>query len=239
MPKKNSLFEILARHMPANEEVTRAGLERALENGSDLATIKANFSAVFEKALASAYEVYLEAEERLGNKVLLDYLSTSPKSPFRELNGFFLSLTQSRRPRAGKAFEGVIRTLFKKCEYPFTEQAVINGKPDFLLPSKAHYVEKAMDCIVFTAKRTLRERWRQIVTEGTKAYGFFLATQDESLSVTQLKEMSANKIYVVVPIDVKKRIPNYVTANNVITFEDFFEDYLDPAVARWKKQGVI
>jgi len=28
-------------------------------------------------------------------------------------------------------------------------------------------------------------------------------------------------------------------AENVIAFEDFFEDYLDPAMKRWKKAGIV
>jgi len=233
------MFDEFSEKMPFNEAVTRAGLEHALTGKNDTEAIKADFSKIFESALGHAYQLYLTSEERAGNEVLNGYFKTNPSAPFGDLNKFFQSIAQSRKTRAGKAFENVIKALFKKCDYPFAEQAVINGKPDFLLPSKEHYNAKAMDCIVFTAKRTLRERWRQIVTEGTKAYGFFLATQDEDLTATQLKEMAANKIFVVVPQNVKAKIPNYVDANNVISFEDFFEDYLDPAVARWKKQGVI
>ncbi|HZL68556.1 MAG TPA: type II restriction endonuclease [Candidatus Limnocylindrales bacterium] len=84
---------------------------------------------------------------------------------FYALDRFFLGLTQGRRPRAGAAFELVIRRLFVALNYPFTSQAVINGQPDFILPSVEHFRKNAMDAIIFTVKRTLRERWRQIVTE--------------------------------------------------------------------------
>jgi hypothetical protein len=132
----------------------------------------------------------------------------------------------------------VIRTLFKKCKYPFSEQAIINGKPDFVMPSEAYYRSNPIDCIVFTAKRTLRERWRQIVTEGTKAYGFFLATIDDSLTESQMDEMARNKIFVVVPRNLKETNSKYTKAFNVITFETFFDEYLDPAMKRWKKRNL-
>lgn len=56
---------------------------------------------------------------------------------FYALDRFFLGLTQGRRPRAGKAFELLIRELFVRLHYPFTSQPIINGQPDFILPSGA------------------------------------------------------------------------------------------------------
>lgn len=43
----------------------------------------------------------------------------------------------------------------------------------------------APDATIFTIKGTLRERWRQIVTEGTRGLGFFLATIDEGMKESQ------------------------------------------------------
>lgn len=158
---------------------------------------------------------------------------------FTDLDRFYLSLTQSRKVRAGSAFEIVLKTLFKTLGYPFDEQQVINGKPDFLMPSRNHYDKNPMDCIIFTAKRTLRERWRQIVTEGMRGLGFYLATIDEEISGAQLGEMLNHRIYIVVPENIKNRIASYRQAPNVITFEDFFRQHLDPAVKRWKENRVI
>ena len=153
------------------------------------------------------------------------------------LDRFFMSLSQSRKSRAGKAFETIIQTLFTKLSYPYTPQAVINGKPDFIIPNVEHFHRNAMDCIIFTAKRTLRERWRQIVTEGTRGFLFFLATIDGGLTDNQLQEMQSNRIYVVVPQEMKTEF--YTKANNVISFEMFFSQHLDPAMIRWKKNSII
>ena len=127
----------------------------------------------------------------------------------------------------------------KQLNYPFDEQQVINGKPDFLMPSRAHYDRNPMDCIIFTAKRSLRERWRQIVTEGTRGLGFYLATIDEDISTAQLVEMMNHRIYIVVPSGVKNRVEVYTDAQNVITFEEFFKHHLDPAINRWKDKRII
>lgn len=148
-------------------------------------------------------------------------------------------MTQGRRPRAGAAFELIIRRLFVALKYPFTAQAIINGQPDFILPSVDHFRAYPMDATIFTVKRTLRERWRQIVTEGTRGLGFFLATIDENISPHDLKEMLASRIYVVVPKRIIEANEDYRNAKNVMTFEEFFKHHLDPAMKRWKSSGVI
>jgi len=88
-------------------------------------------------------------------------------------------------------------------------------------------------------KKTLRERWRQIVTEGTRGLGFYLATIDEGISVAQPGDMLDHKIYIVVPENIRDKIVSCKAAPNVITCEDFFRQHLDPAVRRWKENGVI
>jgi hypothetical protein len=106
--------------------------------------------------------------------------------------------------------------LSRRLNYPFEEQQVINGKPDFLMPNKQHWDDNTMDCIIFTVKRSLRERWRQIVTEGTRGLGFYLATIDESISSTQISEILSNRIYLVVPSRIKQETETYSSTPNVI-----------------------
>ena len=69
--------------------------------------------------------------------------------------------------------------------------------------------------------------------------GFFLATIDGKVSAAQIREMKGERIQLVVPSKLKEDVRQYATAANVITFEDFLEDYLDPKMTKWKKYGVI
>ncbi len=94
-------------------------------------------------------------------------------------------------------------------------------------------------CVIFTVKRTLRERWRQIVTEGTRGLGFYLATIDEDVSGRDLGEMIQSRINLVVPIRIKGIRQEYEEAPNVISFENFFRFHLDPALDRWRAAGAI
>lgn len=248
-----SLFEIFKKTIFSPASVTEEAIRRKLTPPNDTAEfIKQNFSKLVEELQVDAYNIYLEAERSSGQmairKELIRKVSadanrediiTASAEMFNELDRFFLSLTQSRRSRAGSTFETILKTLFKHLGYPFDEQQVINGKPDFLMPNRAHYDVNAMDCIIFTVKRSLRERWRQVVTEGTRGLGFYLATIDDKISSIQLGEMSRHRIYVVIPEAIKSRLNTYSKAQNVITFEEFFRYHLDPAIVRWKERGVI
>lgn len=202
--------------------------------------IRSRFSALLHETERECYAVYLGHEALHGETVVGELVAEAGTDPiFPTLDRLFLSIGQSRKARAGITFESTIRGLFRQCGYPFEEQCVVNGKPDFLLPSESHYRRFATDCIIFTAKRTIRERWRQIATEGTRGKALYLATIDHKVTAAQSAEMLENRIYLVVPADSKGAVPAYSAAPNVISFEDFFTDHLDPAMERWRRSGVI
>jgi hypothetical protein len=250
---KAKLFSIFKEHILSPTEVVRRALTQVVEERKfDADYIKAHFSELVTGTQERAYDIFLDSQRSSWRKSIQTFLGkTLPENvtraevaqfltdQFEELDSFFLSLTNSRRPRAGSAFQITINELFKRLGYPLVEQPEIDGIPDFLLPSIEHFRKNPIDCIIFTVKRTLRERWRQIVTEGTRGLGFFLATIDESVSEKQLEEISANRIYLVVPIELKSDVKVYKSAVSVITFESFFEDHLDPAFRRWVRAGIL
>lgn len=253
----DEVLELLAsafrRKIPAGQRIIQRATESVLENhGRDPVWIKANFSNLIERIQVAAYNDYLAAEDAVGQQILAEVFLPLIKadvkaddalrlvfSHFKALDKFYLGLTQGRRARAGSAFEYVIRDLFERLQYPFTRQALIDGTPDFLLPSIEHYRRHAADCIIFTAKRTLRERWRQIVTEGRRGLGFFLATIDGTVSARDLGEMNESRIHLVIPERLKQETERYENAPNVISFEYFFRFHLDPAMDRWRDAGLL
>jgi len=214
--------------------------------------IKEKFDTLFYDTEKEAYNLYLYYEKEYGKKVFKSFINSLIESGeiekienlgnvlgeyFHTLDRFFLSIAQSRKSRAGRTIEGILNSLFKTIKYPFEEQVVINGKPDFLMPSEKHYRKNAPDCIIFTTKRTTRERWRQIVTEGTRGLGFYLSTIDSGITKKQLKEMLNHRIYIVCPQIIKDKYYNNVV--NVLSFKEFFRDHLDPAMERWKENKAI
>lgn len=240
-------------NMPENRAIMDRVMELILDEfDGNILTIKDHYDELVTRVESMAYEVYLEYQSNYGYKVLSalgDYLmktgaiSTVQDIPealgdsFETLDKFFLSLGQSRKARAGKVFEQIHSRLFRTLGYPFTEQPVIGGKPDFVMPNLEAYRSMSMECIIFTAKRTLRERWRQIVTEGTGGAVFYLATIDQSITEQQFVEMKGHKIYAVVPKSIKDS--KYSLSNNVISFREFFINHLDPKMKIWKERGLI
>ena len=227
------LFDIFKKQIPSNEQLCISAAELILR-GKSKQNIKENFSLFIDEMNAQVYQQYLTAQKEIGQKILEARISQSAESLYRDLDSFYMSVFQSRKSRAGGAFEYVIRVLFTSLDYPFSEQVEIDGaKPDFVMPSKDFFVQRPLDCIIFTAKRTLRERWRQVVTEANKSYGFFLATIEKKVARNQIEQMAKHKVYLVVPKDLKENNEVYAAAYNVLSFEDFFSNHLDPALARW------
>jgi len=235
-----------------NEKIIGRAFENVMVEYTTPEKIKQDFDDLVERLEKEAHRIYLEEEQVFGAAVLtafirectsgrsvvtVDQAATILGEHFGDLKQFFESLGQSRSSRAGKAFEIIQNRLFKSLGYPFDEQPVINGKPDFVMPSISHYRTNAMDCIIFTAKRTLRERWKQVVTEGSKGTAFYLATIDDKLSCNQLGEMRSNRVNIVCPKRIKDT--RYSNVVNAFSFEQFFLDIVDPAIERWRRNGVI
>lgn len=244
--------------MPTQETICDAVRNKLLAKVKrhSTAVIAKNFDELILRLEKECYALYLKEEKRVNSEALEKYFIEEAEknhakttaemaqligSKVRELDAFFLSLKQARTSKAGSTFETNLKWLFRMLRYPFDEKVIINGQPDFLLPSKEAYQLHAADCIIFTAKRTLRERWRQIVTEGTRGRGFYLATLDKKISRNQIQEMKHNRIHVVIPKEILEEVSAYrdPSAMNVISFSDFFKYHLDPAMKRWRKSGLL
>lgn len=233
MVASETLFQSFKMQMPNNAELCNRVCDRILADQSN-AEIKENFSLLVVAIHDGIYKEYLSEQEKIGQSLIDGKISIDGTINFVEFDRFLMSIGQSRKSRAGKAFEIIIETLLTRLGYPFAEQVDIDGaKPDYILPSEEMFRAKPLDCLLLTAKRTLRERWRQVVTEANKSYAYFLATFDEQISSNQLKAASEQKIYVVVPKDRIDSNSDYDDAYNVISFEDFFLKHLDPAMNRW------
>jgi len=255
---QQALTDALSAHarkrIPSGGEIVKQAIAEILkERGftGDVAWLKANFSMLVEDIQIRAFEIYLKSQAPAADSAFREVLgSLLPKNPtadqlfdmlrdnFFAIDRFFLSLGQGRKARAGGAMETVILTLLQQIGYPHTSQPKIDGQPDFLFPSIDHFHKMPVDCINFTVKRTLRERWRQITTEGSKGgLQFFLATIDEGIHENDLNSMKDFRVWVVVPSRIKDEI--YSATSHVISFEVFFDQHLDPAMVRWKKNKVI
>jgi hypothetical protein len=245
------IFADIKKQIPAARDIAAQAVERVLPKNSDFeSALKNQPSHIISSIEAEAYRLYLEQEsqasgralaagmvEATGSRTDAAGLLSFVEGRFQVFDKLCLSLAQSRKSRAGSTFEAIVSHILDRLGYPYTSQAVImGGKPDFILPSLEHYNAYPSDCIVLTCKRTLRERWRQIVTEGVTGT-FFLATLDAQVNRLQVKEMNDRRVTLVVPEAVK--IEKYSSMPNVMSFEYFFQHHMDPAMGRWKAASVI
>ena len=220
----------------------------------DKAYLKPHCDEILDELIDLEFELFKIEEQRVNSDLLWQVVGSglSPskhltknqlellvKGKFNELRDFYKSISQSRVSRAGGSLQNHIAFILDSLHYPFEMQKIINGKPDFILPNANLYYKTPGECILVTAKRTLRERWRQIITEGFRSPYYFLVTIDEKQSSDSLREMAGHRIYLVVPERIRRNVSVYRTSGNVISVRAFFEDYLDPAMARWHQAGIV
>lgn len=83
---------------------------------------------------------------------------------------------------------------------------------------------KYVEAMVLSAKTTLRERWKQVITEKLNC-ALFLATVDDRVSSDAIDDMNTQGIHLVVPESLKKSKETcYEKKINVITFREFFDE---------------
>ena len=94
------------------------------------------------------------------------------------------------------------------------------------------------DAVVLSAKTTLRERWKQVVTDGINC-SLFLATVDENVSASAIEEMATLGITLVVPESLKvSKATEYSRHSNVLDFRSFFrEEVRKKRWTRWLGLG--
>lgn len=117
---------------------------------------------------------------------------------------FSKSIHNRRRSRAGGGLEYHIEALLKthKIRHSMNARTEGNREPDFLFPGKAEYDTSAYDVNLLTmlgAKRTCKDRWRQVLSEARKIRNKHLLTLQPSISVPQTEEMQTENLQLVVP----------------------------------------
>ncbi len=145
---------------------------------------------------------------------------------FPELDAVFLSASQQRKTRAGRSFEHQISAALTAGRIRFEEQAVTGGRrPDFVMPDvrtlKLGTGREWDAAIVVAAKTTLRERWKQVASEGLHC-AVFLATVDDRVPRSTIAELADIGITLLVPESLKRSKETDYQTSSVITFRQFF-----------------
>ena len=156
-----------------------------------------------DKYLLSWYDTELELFRNLEEKIYKP-IYTQPFADCQSLIDFSNKILNRRKSRAGKSLEHHLSAIFKAEQLIFEEQAVTenNKKPDFLFPNSECYHNfefPAEDLTVLGAKTTCKDRWRQVINEADRVDEKYLFTLQQGISRNQLKEMTDEKVNIVVP----------------------------------------
>jgi hypothetical protein len=118
--------------------------------------------------------------------------------------GFSLSVQNRRKARAGSALENHLEAVFDAHAIRYVRGAETENKnkPDFLFPGEAEYRDPHFPSARLTmlgSKSTLKDRWRQVLSEATRINQKHLLTLEPGISENQTNEMGAKNLRLVVP----------------------------------------
>jgi type II restriction enzyme len=152
---------------------------------------------------------WTEAEYRLFRAIENSRYGKLISSGFPSVEDFISVANQvlnRRKSRAGKSLEHHLSALFDENKIAYTAQATTEGnkRPDFIFPSESAYKSMSFPTdriTLLAAKTTCKDRWRQVINEADRLRGGnkYLCTLQQGISSSQLAEMAAEKVVLVVP----------------------------------------
>lgn len=229
--------------MPTGDELAKMAQSRYKITKSK---IEKQFGSYLHKLMNLEFQLYKEKEvdcsskiieKAVKKKLLIDTgkFANSFARNYDNIWKFFLSISQSRKSRAGGSFENHVRYLFELLGYPFDTQTILDGKVDYLIPSESAFRRNRSACVVISIKRTLRERWRQVVGElaSINAGRIYLLTADEDISQNKVDEMKGHNVNLVIWDEYKKK--SFKDSYNVLGFNQFISEDLPSSRKLWER----
>ncbi len=155
---------------------------------------------------------WLEREELLFRRLERHIVAERLRSGFMagtdaDIDGFLafsLSVQNRRKSRAGQSLEHHLEALFDARGILCSRGAETENrhKPDFLFPGAAEYHSPQFPTSRLTllaSKSSLKDRWRQVLTEAARIPSKHLLTLEPAISVHQTDQMKAAQLQLVVP----------------------------------------
>ena len=159
-----------------------------------------------------ALVAWMEYEESLFRHLERELVTTRLAAGFKtddevDVDGFMefsLSVHNRRKSRAGWALGHHLEAVLNANKIRHKREAITEykKKPDFLFPGEAEYRDPAYNIAMLTmlgAKRTCKDRWRQVLSEANRIKEKHLLTLEPAISKGQTEEMKSEKLQLVVP----------------------------------------
>jgi EcoRII C terminal len=155
---------------------------------------------------------WMEREEQLFRRLERRIVAERIAGGFNLIDGadvdgfltFSLSVQNRRKSRAGHALENHLEAVFGAFDIQYSRGAVTENRnrPDFLFPGQSEYLDERFPSAKLTmlgAKSTLKDRWRQVLSEAARIDQKHLLTLEPSISENQTDEMRAKNLQLVIP----------------------------------------
>ena len=159
-----------------------------------------------------ALTAWMEHEEALFRHLERHIVATRLASGFEKDDGtdvegfikYSLSVHNRRKSRAGWALGHHLEVVLNAHDIRHKREARTEHKkkPDFLFPGEAEYHSSSYNIALLTmlgAKRTCKDRWRQVLSEANKIERKHLLTLEPAISKDQTEEMKSEQLQLVVP----------------------------------------
>lgn len=155
---------------------------------------------------------WLEREEQMFRRLERRIVAERIGGGFQSMDGadvdgflsFSLSVQNRRKSRAGQALEHHLQAIFTAHAIRHARGAETENKnkPDFLFPGQGEYRDPSFPASRLTmlgAKSTLKDRWRQVLSEAERIDAKHLLTLEPGISENQTTEMQAKNLQLIVP----------------------------------------
>ena len=155
---------------------------------------------------------WMDREEQLFRRLERRVVAARIADGFRASDGadvdgflsFSLSVQNRRKSRAGQALENHLEAVFAAQGVRYTRGAETENRnrPDFVFPGQKEYHDHSFSSARLTmlgAKSTLKDRWRQVLSEAIRIEEKHLLTLEPGISENQTEEMQTKKLQLVVP----------------------------------------
>lgn len=171
---------------------------------------------------------YIDTEYRLFKQIEKKMYQNYLDAPFGELDpliAFANTALNRRKSRAGKSLEHHLHYIFDKVGLQFSHpgRTEDNKSPDFLLPSNDAYADITFpneQLSLLGVKTTCKDRWRQVLNEGSRVEHKHLLTLQQGVSANQMDEMQAANLTLVVPKEYHNMYP-VTHRDRLMTVEQF------------------
>ena len=140
----------------------------------------------------------------MAERLRLGFMASADDADVDGFLKFSLSVQNRRKSRAGQSLEHHLEVLFRARGIAFDRSAETENrnKPDFLFPGAAAYRDAGFPAARLTmlgVKSTLKDRWRQALSEAARIDQKHLFTLEPGISENQSREMHAKNLVFVLP----------------------------------------